>query len=152
MTERVVNQLLVEIAGLEERKEVFVIGATNRIDIIDEAMLRPGRLDKQLYVGLPSVHGRLCILKTLTRGRPLSDAIDLAEIAERGECEGLSGADLCGLVKEASMIALQEVLQKRMEGKDKQCDDDVVIEMRHFEKALGGVKPSVREKAYRRKG
>lgn len=64
--ERVVNQLLTEMDGMEERNEVFVIGATNRIEKIDSAMLRPGRLDKTIYVGLPSPDERVAILKSLT--------------------------------------------------------------------------------------
>lgn len=76
-SERVVNQLLTEMDGLEERRDVFVIAATNRPDIIDPAMLRPGRLDKLLYVPLPSEQDRLSILKTVTRKLPVSKKVDL---------------------------------------------------------------------------
>jgi ribosome biogenesis ATPase len=76
-TERVVNQLLTEMDGLEDRRNVFVIAATNRPDIIDPAMLRPGRLDKLLYVPLPSKDDRFSILETITRDKPLDSKVDL---------------------------------------------------------------------------
>jgi ribosome biogenesis ATPase len=74
-SERVVNQLLTEMDGLDERRDVFVIAATNRPDIIDPAMLRPGRLDKLLYVPLPTNEDRLSILQTITRSLPISEDI-----------------------------------------------------------------------------
>jgi len=80
-SERVVNQLLTEMDGLEERVGVFVIAATNRPDIIDPAMLRPGRLDKLLYVPLPNSDDRLSILKTCCRKVPMAPGIDLEKIA-----------------------------------------------------------------------
>jgi len=87
--------------GLEDREGVFVIAATNRPDIIDPAMLRPGRLDKLLYVPLPSKDDRLSILKTCTKKLPMSNDIELRLIAHSESCEGFSGADLSGLVREA---------------------------------------------------
>ena len=80
-SERVVNQLLTEMDGLEERRGVFVIAATNRPDIIDPAMLRPGRLDKLLYVPMPSKEDRHSILKTLCRKIPIAGDVDLKKIA-----------------------------------------------------------------------
>merc|ERR1712166_312478 len=85
-SERVVNQLLTEMDGLEERRGVFVIAATNRPDIIDPAMLRPGRLDKLLYVPLPTVGDRLDILKTACRKVPLNADINLKQIADDEQC------------------------------------------------------------------
>ncbi len=79
--ERVVNQLLTEMDGLEERVGVFIIAATNRPDIIDPAMLRPGRLDKLLYVPLPSPEDRVSILKTCVKKVPLAEDVDLVKIA-----------------------------------------------------------------------
>ena len=79
--ERVVNQLLTEMDGLEERVGVFIIAATNRPDIIDPAMLRPGRLDKLLYVPLPTPDDRISILKTTVKKVPLADNVDLKKIA-----------------------------------------------------------------------
>ena len=100
-SERVVNQLLTEMDGLDERRDVFVIAATNRPDIIDPAMLRPGRLDKLLYVPLPTLEDRHQILKTLTRSLPVAKDVNLKIIASSNQCDGYSGADLSALVREA---------------------------------------------------
>jgi len=86
-TERVVNQLLTELDGLESRKNVFVIAATNRPDIIDPAMLRPGRLDKLLYVPLPTKEDRYSILFTQCKGRPIAEDVDIKGIAEDERCD-----------------------------------------------------------------
>ncbi len=86
VTERVVNQLLTELDGLEERRNVFVIAATNRPDIIDPAMLRPGRLDKLLYVPLPNEADRLSILETLCKDKPVDPAVDLKAVAYDQRC------------------------------------------------------------------
>jgi ribosome biogenesis ATPase len=80
-SERVVNQLLTEMDGLDERRDVFVIAATNRPDIIDPAMLRPGRLDKLLYVPLPTNDDRFSILQTVTRSLPIGEDVNLKSIA-----------------------------------------------------------------------
>lgn len=93
--------------GLEERVGVFVIAATNRPDIIDPAMLRPGRLDKLLYVPLPNSDDRLQILKTCCKKVPLADDVDLVIIANSQLLEGFSGADLSALTREAQVNALR---------------------------------------------
>jgi ribosome biogenesis ATPase len=90
-SERVVNQLLTEMDGLESRSATFVVAATNRPDMIDPAMLRPGRLDKLLYVPLPPPDGRAAILKTLTRKTPLAPEVDVDAIAFSSRC-GVSPA------------------------------------------------------------
>ena len=87
VSERMVNMLLTEMDGLEDRKQVFVIAATNRPDIIDPAMLRPGRLDQLLLVPLPSKEDRLDILRTITKKTPLADDVDLEKIAYDDRCE-----------------------------------------------------------------
>lgn len=87
VTERVVNQLLTELDGMEDRKNVFVIAATNRPDIIDNAMLRPGRLDKLLYVPIPTGDDRESILKALCRKSPISEDVNFHEIAHHDRCE-----------------------------------------------------------------
>lgn len=110
-TERVVNQLLTEMDGLDERRNVFVIAATNRPDIIDKAMLRPGRLDKLLYVPLPNKDDRLSILETVTRDKPLSSDVDLKKIAHSDKLEGFSGADISMLLREASVIAIKRSVE-----------------------------------------
>ncbi|NWH79129.1 NVL protein, partial [Piaya cayana] len=108
---RVVNQLLTEMDGLENRQQVFIMAATNRPDIIDPAILRPGRLDKTLYVGLPPPEDRLAILKTITKDGtrpPLDNDVSLEEIAYSQHCDCYTGADLSALVREASICALRQ--------------------------------------------
>lgn len=152
---RVVNQLLTEMDGLEARKQVFIMGATNRPDIIDPAVLRPGRLDKVLYVGLPSVEDRQDILRTITKDgkKPLllSD-VNIKDIANDEGCDGLSGADLAALVREASMAALRECINVRSTNHVTSDEDHSSIQspvgvgMRHFSAAFQKVKPSVSKK------
>ncbi|XP_067420983.1 nuclear valosin-containing protein-like isoform X2 [Emydura macquarii macquarii] len=108
---RVVNQLLTEMDGLENRRQVFIMAATNRPDIIDPAILRPGRLDKTLYVGLPPPADRFAILKTITKDGtrpPLAVDVNLEEIAYDQRCDCYTGADLSALVREASVCALRQ--------------------------------------------
>eukprot|EP00931_Biecheleriopsis_adriatica_P117751 TRINITY_DN93238_c0_g1_i1.p1 TRINITY_DN93238_c0_g1~~TRINITY_DN93238_c0_g1_i1.p1 ORF type:complete len:783 (-),score=213.17 TRINITY_DN93238_c0_g1_i1:24-2372(-) len=104
-SERVVNQMLTEMDGVQTRAQVYVIAATNRPDIVDPAMLRPGRLDRLLYVPLPSEAGRLEILQTHLRKIPLAEDVDLHKMAK--ESDGFSGADLSSLAREAAMLAIR---------------------------------------------
>jgi len=104
--------LLTELDGLDERVGVFIIAATNRPDIIDPAMLRPGRLDKLLYVPLPSAEDRYSILKTCVKKVPLTEDVDLEKIANSAQCEGYSGADLSALTREAQLCALRLAMYK----------------------------------------
>ena len=106
VTESVVNQLLTSMDGLESMEGVVVIGATNRPDIIDPGLLRPGRFDRLLLVPAPDKEARIEILKIHTKDMPLDKNVDLEEIAERSE--GYSGADLEALCREAAMIALRK--------------------------------------------
>ncbi|KAF9147731.1 hypothetical protein BG015_010583 [Linnemannia schmuckeri] len=108
---RVVNTLLTELDGMENRSAVYVIAATNRPDIIDAAMLRPGRLDKLLYVQLPTMEERLDILQTLAKKTPLGPDVKLEMVASDERCENFSGADLASLVREAGMSALRTTLK-----------------------------------------
>ena len=110
--ERVVNQLLTEMDGLASRGAVFLIGATNRPDIIDPALLRPGRLDKALYVPLPDSKGREDIMRRLTRKTPLEAGGDPCSLAASRACEGFSGADLASLVREAGVCAIREAVER----------------------------------------
>jgi ribosome biogenesis ATPase len=105
-SERVVNQMLTEMDGAQQRSQVFVIAATNRPYILDPAMLRPGRLDRLLYVPLPSEAGRLEILQTHAKKLPLADDVHLEGLASG--CEGFSGADLAALVRETAYLAIRE--------------------------------------------
>lgn len=104
--EQTLNQLLVEMDGFEGNEGVIIIAATNRPDVLDPALLRPGRFDRQVVVSLPDVKGRLEILKVHTRKIPVSEAVDLDKIA-RGT-PGFSGADLANLVNEAALLAARQ--------------------------------------------
>ncbi|EQD40832.1 AAA family ATPase, subfamily protein, partial [mine drainage metagenome] len=106
VTERIVNQLLTSIDGLESLERVLVLAATNRPDIIDEALLRTGRFDHLLYVGPPDSAGRLEILKVHTRKMPLAHDVDLEQLAAR--TDGFVGSDLAALCREAGLGAIRE--------------------------------------------
>jgi ribosome biogenesis ATPase len=111
VTERVVNQLLTEMDGLESRRDVFVVAATNRPDIIDPAMLRPGRLDKLLFVPLPTPKDRAAILRTQARRMPLGGDVDFDTLASHPKAARFSGADLAALVREAAVGVLKRYFQ-----------------------------------------
>ncbi len=129
VTERIVSQLLTEMDGIATLENVVVIAATNRPDILDPALLRPGRFDKLIYVPPPDTQARLEILKIHTRNMPLAEDVDLMEIAIR--TNGYSGADLEALVREAALQALRENINTNK------------VYMRHFLRALEYVKPSI---------
>ena len=131
VTERVVSQLLTEMSGIENLEGVVVIGATNRPDILDPALLRPGRLDRLIYVPPPDFMSRLEILKIHTRNMPLAEDVDLEELARA--TEGYSGSDLEVLVREAGMMALREDINTEN------------VRMRHFREALRRIRPSITE-------
>ncbi|SJX61383.1 related to RIX7-AAA-type ATPase required for biogenesis and nuclear export of 60S ribosomal subunits [Sporisorium reilianum f. sp. reilianum] len=151
---RVVNTLLAELDGLESRVQTYVIAATNRPDMIDPAMCRPGRLDKLLYVDLPKPDERLEILKTITSKTPLSDDVDLQTIAHDDKLEGFSGADLAALVREAAVLALRETIlfhnsqpavavPAKKTKKGEQEGVKVIVMHSHFVAALSKIQPSV---------
>ncbi len=129
--ERVVNQLLAELDGLEALKDVVIIAATNRPDIIDPALLRSGRFDRLVMIGAPDKFGRLEILKIHTKEMPNADDVNLEELAEL--TEGYVGSDLAALCREAVMLSLRE------------NPDASTVEMNHYREALKKVRPSVEE-------
>lgn len=129
VTERVVNTILAEMDGLEELQSVVVIGATNRPNLIDPALLRPGRLDELIYVPVPGVEGRERILAIQTQSMPLDDDVDLKSIAARAE--RFTGADLEDVVRRAGLMALREEM------------DASSVAMRHFEAALAESRATV---------
>ncbi|RLE71548.1 MAG: AAA family ATPase [Thermoprotei archaeon] len=129
VTDRIVNQLLTEMDGITRLEGVVVLGATNRPDILDPALLRPGRFDRVIYVPPPDKKARLEIFKVHTRKMPLAENVDLEELAEK--TEGYTGADIAAVCREAAMIALREA------GKPTK------VRKEHFLKALEKVEPSV---------
>ena len=101
--EQTLNQLLTEMDGFKENKGVIVVGATNRVDILDAALLRPGRFDRQITVGLPDRLGRIGILKVHAKNKPLAEDVSLVQLANR--TPGFSGADLANLLNESAILA-----------------------------------------------
>jgi len=144
VTERVVSQLLAEMDGIEELKAVVVLAATNRLDIVDPALLRPGRFEVLMELPVPDREARLAIFRVHTQGKPLAPAVDLAELAEL--TEGLVGADIEGLCRQAAMLAIREYLEEQGEHGDMETwrhgDNLLDIGRRHFERALEGIAKS----------
>ena len=153
-----VNTLLTELDGLDARKSVYVIAATNRPDMIDPAMVRPGRLDKLLYVDLPGADERTEIIRTMTRRVPLGDPTGESEASVRESveamvkerCDGYSGADLAAIVREAGVVALKRTLGTLDDLDGGDSVPTVVVRSEDFVNALDKVGPSV-SAAQRRK-
>ncbi|KAL2539561.1 Cell division control protein 48E [Abeliophyllum distichum] len=150
--DRVLNQLLTEMDGMTAKKTVFIIGATNRPDIIDPALLRPGRLDQLIYIPLPDEASRLQIFKTCLRKSPLSKDVDLAALARY--THGFSGADITEICQRACKYAIREDIEKDIEMERKKMEnpeameedttDDVSeIKPAHFEESMKYARRSV---------
>jgi len=148
VTERVVSQLLTELDGIEELKDVVVIAATNRPDMVDPALLRPGRFDRLIYVKPPDKEARKKIFEVHLRGKPLAKDVSLDELAER--TEGYVGADIAAIVREAVMAAIREFLASFPPGTDtehmREASKNIVLRKKHFEEAFKKVKPSASPK------
>jgi transitional endoplasmic reticulum ATPase len=129
VTEHVLNQLLAEMDGIEENSDVVVLAATNRPDILDPAILRPGRFDRILLVGPTDKKGRLEIFKIHTKGMPLAKDVDIDELAEK--TDGYVGSDIDGLCREAAMLALRKNIDAKQVSKE------------NFEEAMNKVKASI---------
>ena len=129
VTERILNQLLAEMDGLEDLNDILIIGATNRPDMLDPALLRPGRFDKILLVNAPEEIGRLNILKIHTEKMPLTKEVNLKDFAKR--TNGYTGADIEAVVREAAILSLRESI------------DSKEVRKKHFDEALKKIKPSV---------
>ncbi|GLI46458.1 CDC48 family AAA ATPase [Methanoculleus bourgensis] len=142
VTESVVSQILTELDGLEELNNVVVLGATNRPDMLDEALLRPGRLDRMIYVPPPDREGRKKIFEVYLRNREiLANDVDIDELVER--TEGYVGADIEALVREAKISAMREFIAmtaKKSEEERRQAVGNVMITKKHFEDALSRVR------------
>ena len=146
VTERVVSQILTEIDGVEELKDVVVIAATNRPDIIDPALLRPGRFDRLIYVKPPDKEGRRKIFEIHILGKPLADDVDLNLLADM--TEGYVGADIDAICREASMLALRTLIKPGMTRDEmKALASEIRISMTHFRKAIARIKPTTSRSA-----
>lgn len=156
--DRVINQILTEIDGVGARKNVFVIGATNRPDILDPAVIRPGRLDQLIYLPLPDLKSRMAIFKANLRKAPLDPSVDLEVLAR--STNGFSGADISEICTTASKLAIREAilaaeerLQKIEAGEIDEDDDsgssevsgNMLIGKRHFNFAMSRARRSVTE-------
>jgi transitional endoplasmic reticulum ATPase len=155
-SDRVLNQLLTEMDGMSEKKTVFIIGATNRPDIIDSALLRPGRLDQLIYIPLPDQESRLQVLKASLRKSPLAQDVDLDALANF--TQGFSGADITEICQRACKLAIRENIeadikrererQQRGEADGEKMDGDQPdlvpeITKAHFEEAMKHARRSV---------
>jgi transitional endoplasmic reticulum ATPase len=161
-SDRVINQILTEMDGMGKKKNVFIIGATNRPDILDPAITRPGRLDQMIYIPLPDEPSRLSILKATTRKSPIAKDVDLAYIAK--VTQGFSGADLTEICQRAAKLAIRESIEadmKRMREKQElgEMEDDEEeeyedavpeITRKHFEEAMKYARRSVSDHEIRR--
>nr|MDO8077011.1 CDC48 family AAA ATPase [Candidatus Freyarchaeota archaeon] len=139
VTERVISQILTEMDGLEELHDVVVVAATNRPDIVDPALLRPGRFDRIIHIPIPDQKARLEIFRIHTANSPLDPEVDLKELAER--TEGYTGADISSVCNEAVMFAIREYIMDNQIDEKTEDFRKYTIKRRHFEKALERVKP-----------
>merc|ERR1719487_2080661 len=159
--DRVINQILTEMDGMNAKKSVFIIGATNRPDIIDPAVLRPGRLDQLIYIPLPDEGSRVNILKSVTRKSPVADDVDLLFLART--LHGFSGADLTEICQRAAKMAIRESIEKEIEaekeraaaGGDAAMDEDTPdpvpeITKYHFEESMKYARRSVSDNDIRK--
>ena len=137
--DRVLAQILTEMDGIEQLKDVIVVAATNRPDMIDKALMRPGRLDRIEYVPLPDEKTRLKIFQIHTKRKPLDSNIDLSELAQK--TQNYSGAEIAAICNEAALKALETNLQNSEENtKD---DHELKVNSKHFQEALEVVKPRI---------
>lgn len=159
--DRVINQILTEMDGMGAKKNVFIIGATNRPDIIDPAVLRPGRLDQLIYIPLPDLLSRAAILKANLKNSPIAKDVDLEFLADK--TNGFSGADLTEICQRACKLAIRESIEKDIEAQrlrqekggdamDTEEAEDPVPEITrgHFEEAMSYARRSVSDNDIRK--
>jgi transitional endoplasmic reticulum ATPase len=138
VTERVISQFLTEIDGLEDLNDVTVIAASNRPDIIDPALLRPGRFDRSIYIAPPDEEARLEIFKIHTEGKPLASDVDLEKLAKK--TQDYTGADIAAICNESVMLAIREYISSG--GKmDKEELAKSQVRMKHFKKSMSKIEP-----------
>ncbi len=148
VSERVVSQLLTELDGLEELEDVVVVATTNRPDLIDAALLRPGRLDRHVHVPVPDEDARRAIFEVHTREKPLAETVDIEDLAAK--TEGYVGADIEAVCREAAMAASREFIHSVEPEEIAESVGNVLIGPEHFEYALEEVTPSVDQEARER--
>jgi len=154
--DRVINQILTEMDGMGSKKNVFIIGATNRPDIIDSAILRPGRLDQLIYIPLPDEASRISILGAALRKTPVAKEVDIAYLAKL--TNGFSGADLTEICQRAVKLAIrenieQEIKKEREKGEgdiDMDEEDTAEVGRKHFEEAMKFARRSVSDQDIRK--
>jgi transitional endoplasmic reticulum ATPase len=138
-TERMMSQLLTEMDGIQEMQGVVIIAATNRVDMIDTALLRPGRFDKIVLVSNPDRNTREKILEIHIRGKPVSKDIDLGRIADL--TDGFSGADMSAVANTAISVVLQEYLAKYSTPEEAaRHTSEALVSMKQFEEAIKKIK------------
>lgn len=138
VTERVVSQLLTELDGLVELKDVVVLAATNRPDLIDPSLLRPGRFDRMIYIPMPDLAARKKIFEIYMRRMPVADDVDIDDLAAR--TEGYTGADIEMICREAGMLALREKIQPGIK-RESLLLEQIQVRRDHFERAYQNIKP-----------
>merc|ERR1712072_217715 len=161
--DRVMNQLLTEMDGMGAKKNVFIIGATNRPDIIDSALLRPGRLDQLIYIPLPDEGSRIAIMNAVLRKSPVDPGVDRQYIAKM--TNGFSGADLTEICNRAAKIAVREAIIREVEMRNKETEDHPdydpafersdedpvpMITVKHFEESMKFARRSVSDMEVRK--
>lgn len=149
VTERVISQMLTEMDGLEALNDVVVIAATNRPDIMDPALLRPGRFDKSIYIGPPDVASREAIFGIHTKDKPLAEDVNLRTLAER--TEGFTGAEIAAVANEAVMAAVRELVSKGTVPSEEEMAAKKVT-MEDFLKALAKIGPQAAEELKKYEG
>ncbi|XP_013780152.1 transitional endoplasmic reticulum ATPase isoform X1 [Limulus polyphemus] len=157
--DRVINQILTEMDGMSSKKNVFIIGATNRPDIIDPAILRPGRLDQLIYIPLPDGKSRVSILQANVRKSPVSKDVDLGYIAKVSQ--GFSGADLTEICQRACKLAIRESIEAEIRKEKERAQNDTAMDVEesdpvpeirrdHFEEAMKFARRSVSDNDIRK--
>ncbi|MEF8882771.1 MAG: AAA family ATPase [Halapricum sp.] len=134
VTERVVSQLLTELDGVVDNPNVVVVAATNRKESLDDALLRPGRLEEHVEVPLPDAQARRKILEVHTGNKPLTEGVDLDDLVAR--TEGRSGADLAALVRDAAMAAIEDIALAYPPGEANEHAEEIELSIEHFDNAL----------------
>jgi transitional endoplasmic reticulum ATPase len=148
VSERVVSQILTELDGVEELKDVIIVAATNRPDMVDPALLRPGRFDRLIYIKPPDKASREKIFEIHTQGKPIAEDVNLSQLADM--TDGYVGADIEGICREAAMLALREIVTPGIGRKDiEEKAGEIKISKKHFERAVRRVKPTTSRETMR---